>query len=871
LVSAPAGYGKSVLISSWLRLLAVRDAAPGPRTAWLSVDDADNDLINFWSYLVAAIESAYPDSCPATVELLALNEAFSPERYADVLADECQELPGPLVLALDDYHVITDSAVHKALARWLTYLHEALHIVLICRADPPLHIAQMRARGQLSEIRSVDLQFSVEETTSFLAAALARPRPPHFDQQLHDQTEGWAAGLRLAAISLRARADLDAAARELAQNSHRYIADYLVGQVLESQPPDVQDFLLRTSILPRLCAGLCAAVLASVDARACQHMLEYLDRRNVFLIELDDHRGWYRYHHQFQKMLQQRLRSARKAGEIDAAQRRAAGWLAADGLLEDALGVFLALGDYDQAEALLVARQPELEMNEDWRRLGRLLEMFPAEIVQTRPALLLARAWERRTLFAEPEVLALAAAAETLLDADAPQAVRLWDEATVRAWRGELDALRGITAANIPLPDRLVLTRRALARLPDDRHWIRNQTTVNLALAQSNVTGNIEEGLAILDEALSRTPPGSMLSVRLVSNRAVLFFYAGGLFDLKREVARLHELAAANDMQYFITLVDYALGEAHYLQNELDAAQARFDRVLERGFAVNWQARVGSLYRAVSLAATRRDLPRGQQLLKEIDAMAAEVNAGPASGTISALRAYHAFLSGDLTLAADWAERAKTGVRSAFYADDTAAIILVEILLAQGTPGTFENVELVLNELAAYGASRGTVRTTLHALTLLARLHRARGDDAAALDALERAVEMGHPLGYVRWFIESDDLVELLARLVRLGRHSRECSALLLARQSNPTQAPTRAPIARTGSPLIEPLTEREADILVLMAEALTNKEIAARLRISPLTVRNHGVNLFAKLGASTRRQAVAKGQALGLLPMPAV
>jgi LuxR family maltose regulon positive regulatory protein len=172
--------------------------------------------------------------------------------------------------------------------------------------------------------------------------------------------------------------------------------------------------------------------------------------------------------------------------------------------------------------------------------------------------------------------------------------------------------------------------------------------------------------------------------------------------------------------------------------------------------------------------------------------------------------------------------------------------------------------------LAAYGASRGTVRTTLHALTLLARVHRARGDAAAALDALERAVETGFPLGYVRWFIESNDLVELLARLVRLGRHSRECSALLLARQSTPTQAPARAPITQSGSPLIEPLTEREADILVLMAEGMTNKEIAARLKISPLTVRNHGVNLFAKLDASTRRQAVAKGQALGLLPMPA-
>lgn len=662
LVTAPAGYGKTTAVVAWLAGLATAPsvAAGSPPVgdgslpvAWYSPDENDNDLRLFLNSLTAAIELAAPGLLAGS---LPLAERLSLPPIAEIVALLVRAVvrwPGMIVVVLDDYQAITNEAVHQFVAQLARYRPPNLRLVITARADPPLPLAQWRAAGQLGELRAAQLAFSADEGMAFVGKVAGEAVSPETRRVLHDHVEGWPAGLRLAALSLRVAGDQPGFLAEFGERSDRPIVDYLVDEVLNRLPPDTHRTLLTTSILDRLQRELCAAVMDTTDVAACQATLEFMDRQNLFIVPLDARHEWYRHHHQFQAMLQRRARVQLSEEELATLHRRAAAWYAARGFLDEALSHDAAAGDTAAMLDLVEAAAPELENEDQWDRLGQLLQRLPEDALWERPALLMALAWYR------------------MLRAD----------------------LAGLEA----------LLERA--------------------------------------EALLRRDGASMAPELLAE--------AGG---------ELH-----------------ALWSSSYVRRL--SAEARRDHALA----------------ALDAVPARRHWVRG-----------------------------YAF---------------STWVYAAFSPDDVAAL------------------DGYLTALAVQGERRHTI----HALVLRAQLHWERGATGPALARLAEAVAMGYGRGYRRWYVEQGPVMgEMFHALARDGRLVEEAGALLALL--------ARAGETRPRQEAIAPLSEREMDILEYLDSGLTNKEIAQKLRISPLTVRNHASSLYAKLGVSTRRQAVARARALGLL-----
>ena len=416
LISAPAGFGKSTLTAAWLRRLV----APDLRPAWFSIDDGDNDPVSFLSYLTAALHTAAPGAVATVQSLLEQPTLPAPERLAVELARACANLPVKVILALDDYHLVHEPAIHRFMVALLRHLPPSLHLVVIGRFDPPLGLSQLRGRDEVAEFRAADLQFSLEETQRFFDVAVGKALAPEVAQTLQEQTEGWVVGLRLAAISLQAASDPAAFVARFAQHSNRYVIDYLVDEALARQAPSLQDFLLRTALLSRFNAALAAAVLDQ-DERASQAWLEELERHNLFLVALDDHREWYRYHHQFQTMLQTRLRARESQAAMVALRRRAAEWLGAHGLVDEALEHYAAIPDHIAAAGLVEQHVTTLLNTEQLHRLDRWLTHLPDRVIAERPPLLLARARRFAQLYQFEAARRLIDQAERLLQAKAAQ------------------------------------------------------------------------------------------------------------------------------------------------------------------------------------------------------------------------------------------------------------------------------------------------------------------------------------------------------------------------------------------------------------------------------------------------------------------
>src|SRR5215216_3295629 len=380
LVCAPAGFGKTALLADWAR----RDPRP---VAWLSLDDADNDPARFWRHVAAALETVCPGVADQVAALLQGLPPTSFEAVVTTLVNELAGVTGEVVLLLDDYHLIQAPQVHQSMELLLAHLPSQLRLVLASRADPPLPLARLRARGQLAELRERDLRFSPEETAELLRTAVGSELPEAAVVALADRTEGWVAGLQLAALSLQGRIN-PAAFIDGFSGSHRYVLDYLTEEVLDGQPDHLVRFLLETSILERLCGPLCDAVTGRADSQA---LLEQVERANLFLVPLDEVRGWWRYHHLFADLLRARL-ATEQPERVPELHRAAAAWSEAHGLADDAVRHALAAGDADWAAWLVERHADAVLLRSERTTLDRWLAALPAGVVAARPRLLLARA-----------------------------------------------------------------------------------------------------------------------------------------------------------------------------------------------------------------------------------------------------------------------------------------------------------------------------------------------------------------------------------------------------------------------------------------------------------------------------------------------
>jgi LuxR family maltose regulon positive regulatory protein len=863
LLSAPAGYGKTTAILDFRRA----DPCDAPRLAWLSLDPDDDDPVRFVTYIAAALHRADEAVGGDVLAALAVSPPPALRPLLAELVNGVAARPDPLFLVLDDYHVLGDPAIHDLVATLLGHQPANLRLVLLTRADPPLPLAELRARGQLVELRQADLRFDDAEAAAFLAGTMGLDVPPEAAAALAARTEGWPAGLQLAALSLRDAGDVMRAA-EAFTGTHRYVLDYLLPQVLDRQPPHVQAFLLATSILERLCAPLCEAVLGAAGfeevrgrprdseslGAGASELLAYLDRANLFLVPLDDERRWYRYHGLFRDLLRRRLAKLHP-DRVPVLHRRASAWHEAAGDVGEAIDHALAAGDGARAAALVEATAEPVLARSQVSTLLRWLEALPADAVRRRASLSLYYAWAL-FLAGRPleEIAQRLSDAEAAPDADTRQAATL--QAMLAIFQGKA-------------PKAVALAHHALDTLPDD-HFLRGVAAWNLALVHF-MAGDLDAAGEALKQAIALGLAAGNVLIAAVSlcHLAELRMVQGRLRESQRLYRRALALSTdgAGRRMPIAGVALVGLGEVLREMDDLDAAEAYLREGV--GLARDWGP-IGALDGYVSLARVR--LARGdaggaRRFIDRARSLAARFDASELDDVmVDAFEAHLSVLQGRddparLVEAGRWA--ARVGAREAprhglaigtGYLTSLERLVYARFLLRRGRPA----------EAWDQGHDIGFDFFPVDVLVVHAQALDALGREAAALDALDRALALAAAEGHARAFLdEGPPVARLLAGYVARAAQQAgppspagEHAARLLARAGHPGAPP----------PPVEPLTARELEVLAYLPGPLTTPEIADALGIAPSTVRTHVKRIYGKLDAHGRAEAVAQAEALGLL-----
>ena len=711
------------------------------------------------------------------------------------------------------------------------------------------------------EIRLKDLRFDLGETQTFIERIMGLALPDEIVTTLVNRTEGWVLGLRLASLSLRDHEDPAAYVQTL-QGTDRYVMEYLLDEILAHQPEAIQNFLLKTAILDRFCGSLCEAVIG-LDDPTCngQAYLEWLEQINLFVINLDHRRQWYRFHHLFQDLLLHKLKAEHPAKAIADLHRRASRWLADHGDLDMAITHALAADDIELAASIIDTCRHELVQRENWPVLSRLLNRLPPEVIAGRPALLVAKGWERRAVGDYSAVDKFLVQAEAVL-AKQPGVV---DEATKTELRGEIDWLRAFSAyLSGHFAQAMAHCRRIYDRLSPDRFTYALARQTNAHVLQA--TGHLEQARQLLRHALES---GSYQQNAFPQTDWYSLFttnYLAGEWVEAELVAR-HFVTLFGDqpMRPLINAAYYVLGAIYYEWNDLEKARHYFGLVTRRlVYDLTYQDGFIRLALCHQLLG-QPDLAR--QTLDEIVAFIGTTGRAHLLLAVDAMTARIALLAGDTGAAIRWANAVELGPPAPIRIfPHEPHISQARALIAQGTAASLDQAQQNLQALRSAAAKAHNTQRMVEVLAGLALVYAAQGDQAQALNRLERALMLAQPQGFIRTFVDyGPALAELLVKLQPGDETQRLYLQQLLAAFGRKTaQAPRPA-----AQPLPEPLTDRELEILTMLAKRQAYKEIAAALVISPDTVKTHVSNIYKKLGVNRRAQAVTKANALKLLPTP--
>ena len=832
LVSAPAGYGKTTLVVEWL----TQSQDPGRKVAWVSLDEQDNDPVRFLTHLVAALRQVSPVVGEGALSLMQAPQSPPPEAVMGALINDLASLPEPLLLALDDYHVIHEMSIHRQLGFLVEHQPSQVHLVMITREDPPLPLARLRARGQMVEIRQQDLRFSLEECTAFLNQVMGLQVAPPDVAALERRTEGWIAGLQLAGLSMQGREDLSGYI-EAFTGSSRYVLDYLIGEVLEQQPAEVQDFLMGTSILGRLTSSLCDALTQRDDG---QRILQMLDQRNLFVVPLDQSRTWYRYHHLFAELLAQRLRST-QAHEEKVLHQRACEWFAAEGLVPEAIHHALAAADWERAADLVEGESVTMLRRGELATLLSWLKALPPEAVLKRPELSRDYGWAL-TLTGQLEAAeGFLQGAETLAGGDG---VLLGTILVAQAY--QLRA-RGDNAGAIERG------QRALDLLPESDPLSRSLVALTLGLAHWS-RGNLQEAEMALQE-VDRAGRQSRNHYARMTALSYLGVIQGIHGHLRRAAEMCRQAIEIGGQSPPVAPAHVELGALLYEWNDLEPAVHHLHIGIELSQRTGNLMILSDAYHSLAiLQHARGEAEAAQATLQLADRLAYDHEVTPLTRLRNA--ACHvqlALASGDLAGARHWAEQV-TGPADASPFFPLLGLTPVRLLLGSGENARAAETLDGLHETARRaGWASGEIE--VRALQALAAT-----SPADALGFLADALQRAQPEGFVRTFIDKGEPMRLLLERLRSeGGERKDYILSLLAAFGGPGRA--------VGSQaLVEPMSERELEILRLLADGLSNQEIARRLVISVGTAKSHVHHILGKLNSASRMQAAAKARELGLL-----
>jgi len=858
-VSAPAGSGKTTLVGSWLQHAE-------PAGAWLSLDGRDNDLIRFWSYVIAALHSALPEEVIGEAARATLQTTATPsiETAITVLINELAVLSTSITLVLDDYHLIDQQGIHQSLTFLLDNMPTSLHLVIASRQDPRLPLAKMRVRGQLNELTGRDLRFTEKETAVFLNDIMGLDLSPQEAAALEARTEGWIAALQIAALSLQGHRDPVKFIGQF-QGDHGYLLDYLAQEVLERQPLAVRQFLLHTSILDRFNAPLCDAVTQTSTSRA---MLRRIERANLFLVPLDDDRQWYRYHDLFADFLYDQLESEQPAMIRDL-HLRASEWSENNEYSEMAVEHALAAGDHERAAQLieqLARRSFRYRAN---ARVYEWLLVLSEEIVRSRPILGLAYAWglcgKGRYQLSEAWLSAV------------EDQVRQPDEGTLphvpsiaQTMLGEIESARAVTACfRGDMTEAMRLSRRALKRLPANEHFLRGLLANNMAMNIADAvggSGDLESAGQIYREAVKAGRDSGDKRVTAYSlnrlaqwqqGRGHLHLAAKAFEEALQLLSGLHPHSTTGE----IGLAHLGLGELAYEWNQLAQADRHFEAAadeLRRGNPLVFpQALVAQ---AFALQARGRQEESLETMSQAVE-LARSSNITWMASNVAAAQARLALQQGHLEAAVHWAEKCGLNVGDDISINHLAEYMtLARIRLAFGQA---EDAGDLLSQVDDFVQSLELTGRLLEVRLLRALVCQAVGEQEEALGNLKQAVTLAAPDGYIRSFLdEGRELAALLEQVTvaepLATKHLDRLKRAFASSSPGETQAePTT---------LLDPLTDREVEVLRLLAADLSSPEIARELTIAVSTVRTHRKNIYSKLGVHSRYEAVLRAEELQLL-----
>ena len=855
LVSAPAGFGKTTLLVEWLAGRTGDERS----VVWVSLDGSDNDPAHFFSYLMGALRNVKEGIGEGVLASLRSPELPPIEILVGALINELAGAGRRVTVFLDDYHVIGSEHVHEAVSFLLEHLPENVRLVIATRTDPPLHLPRLRARDQVAEIKAADLRFTPDEAAAFLRDVMGLSLSAEDVATLEGVTEGWIAALQLAALSMRDRGDATAFVGSFS-GSNRHVLDFLAEEVLERQPADVREFLLKTSVLERMSAPLCDALTGRDDG---QGMLERLDRGNLFVVALDDERGWYRYHHLFGDFLRGRLERERPES-AEALHLRASGWYEENGYLAEAIGHTLSAPDHDLAARLIEEAVEEAVERGEGSTALRWLEALPTGAKRLRPRLFVEHAVALvitgRPDDAEPLLKEAERAAEVTGEDDR---FLLGFASTVRSW---LARLRG------DAPEAVELARRALSLLPEGEAPVRSYAAVRLgdalrAVGDLSAAGEAYAEAAETDRA-ARHAYGRLAGVVM---HARVRAEQGRLREADEAYGRAKRLLTEDgfELSPAAGIVQIGMGALLYERDDLDGAE----RALERGVELAERTGdVGTLvwaYVALSRAKRARgDEGRALGLARRAERVArdsgADLQIAIALAWTTRLLLARGYLAEAVALEQ---ERAANAENAAVAARAVDRLTSARVLHAQGR---HREALPTLEELGETAETAGRTGDLIEILALQALALWAGSKKERAVSALARALALAEPEGYVRTLIdEGTPMGDLLSatlearqsgRFDAAGRISVSYLARLLAAVAR--EATTPAADER----FLKPLSERELEVLALIAAGNSNQEIAARLFVSTSTVKTHVNRLYRKLGARSRTQAIARAREMDLL-----
>jgi LuxR family maltose regulon positive regulatory protein len=879
LVSAPAGFGKTTLVSEWV-------AGCKRLVAWLSLDKGDSDPVRFLSYLVAALQTIRAGIGEGVLAVLQSPQPPQAEAILTTLLNEISAIPEHFLLILDDYHSTDSQLVDQSLAFLVEYLPPQMHLVIATREDPSLPLARLRAGGQLTEVRAADLRFTPAEAAEFLNHVMRLNLSAEDIAALETRTEGWIAGLQLAALSIQGREDI-AGFIQVFTGSHRFVLDYLVEEVLQRQPERVRGFLLETAILDRLCAPLCNAVTERADGK---EMLDVLERNNLFLIPLDDKRQWYRYHPLFAEVLQARLID-KQPDQVFSLHQRGSEWYEHNGSATDAIRHALAAKDFERAATLIELAVPEMRRNRQEATVTELgwLKALPDELVRFRPVLCVAYAY---ALFGGGELEAVEARlrdAERWLDtaANMPTAdlrerpgslaagMVVVDKVEFRRLPGMIALLRTAQAlARGDMPETVKNARRVLDLAPENDYLMLGGAASTLGLA-AWASGDLETARRMIADGMASVRRAGYISPAIgdAITLADIQIAQGCLHEAMSTYERALQWATEPGAPILRGAADMYVGRSnlHYEHNDLKTATQHLltSQALGElaGLPQNpyrWCAAMARIREA------QGDLDEALDLLDKAERLY-NPNFSPNVRPIATRKTRVWVAQGRLGEALAWArEQGLSAENELNYLREFDHITLVRVLLARYQSDCADNSILeamgLLERLLKAAEEGGRTGSVIEILVLQAMAYHAQGDLPAALLPLQNALELAEPEGYVRMFLdEGSSMIQLLreasAREI-VPDYTDKLLAAFEAEQRKSGDKPEILP----AQPLIEPLSPRELEILRLIAKGLSNREIGERLFLALDTVKGYNRKIFDKLQVQRRTEAIARARELGLL-----